>query len=46
MYVEAIKWAMGLIDADATPRPLTDGAGMAQKHESRTEKELAAVGHQ
>lgn len=22
MYVEAIKWAMGLTDADATPRPL------------------------
>ena len=22
MYAEAIKWAMGLIDADATPRPL------------------------
>ena len=22
MYVDAIKWAMGLIDADATPRPL------------------------
>ncbi len=23
MYAEAIKWAMGLSDADATPRPLT-----------------------
>ena len=22
MYVEAIKWAMGLVDADVTPRPL------------------------
>jgi len=22
MYVDAIKWALGLIDADATPRPL------------------------
>jgi type 1 glutamine amidotransferase len=22
MYVEAIKWAMGLTNADATPRPL------------------------
>jgi type 1 glutamine amidotransferase len=21
MYVEAIKWAMGLVDADVTPRP-------------------------
>ena len=24
MYTEAIKWALGLIDADATPRPLTN----------------------
>jgi len=22
-YVEAIKWAMGLVDADVTPRPVT-----------------------
>ncbi len=22
MYVEAIKWAMGLVDADVTPRPV------------------------
>jgi hypothetical protein len=22
MYIEAIKWAMGLVDADVTPRPL------------------------
>ena len=22
MYVEAIKWATGLVDADTTPRPL------------------------
>jgi hypothetical protein len=21
MYVEAIKWAMGMVDADVTPRP-------------------------
>jgi type 1 glutamine amidotransferase len=35
MYVEAIKWAMGVVDADVTPRPvpkqsanaLYDGAG-------------------
>jgi type 1 glutamine amidotransferase len=25
MYVEAIKWAMGITSADATPRPLTSG---------------------
>src|SRR6202162_4365001 len=24
MYVEAVKWAMGLVEADVTPRPLTD----------------------
>lgn len=24
MYTEAIKWALGLIDADATPRPLSN----------------------
>ncbi len=27
MYVEAIKWAMGLVDADVTPRPVTDQSG-------------------
>jgi type 1 glutamine amidotransferase len=26
MYIEAIKWAMGLVDADATPRPLATPA--------------------
>ena len=25
MYFEAIRWAMGLISADATPRPLAAG---------------------
>jgi hypothetical protein len=24
MYVQAIKWAMGLIDADVTPRPIVN----------------------
>jgi type 1 glutamine amidotransferase len=27
MYVEAIKWAMGLTDADVTPRPVTVQSG-------------------
>src|SRR5580692_2151346 len=27
MYVEAIKWAMGLVDADVTPRPLAIPSG-------------------
>ena len=22
MYLEAVKWALGLVDGDATPRPL------------------------
>jgi uncharacterized protein len=30
MYVDAIKWAMGLVDADVTPRPLTGPSGNAQ----------------
>ncbi|MGB2668969.1 MAG: ThuA domain-containing protein [Candidatus Acidiferrum sp.] len=29
MYMEAIKWAMGLVDADVTPRPLSDQSGSA-----------------
>ena len=29
MYMEAIKWAMGLVDADVTPRPLPDQSGSA-----------------
>jgi uncharacterized protein len=27
MYVEAIRWAMGLVDADVTPQPVTDQSG-------------------
>ena len=27
MYVEAIKWAMRLVDADVNPRPVTDQSG-------------------
>jgi hypothetical protein len=27
MYLEASKWAMGLVDADATPRPLPSQSG-------------------
>jgi uncharacterized protein len=29
MYLEAIKWAMGLVDADVTPRPLPAQSGSA-----------------
>src|SRR6202041_763010 len=29
MYVEAIKWAMGLVDADVTPRPAPAQSGSA-----------------
>jgi hypothetical protein len=42
MYVEAIKWAMGLLDADVTPRPLTNQVGIAQNNETGTDQELAA----
>jgi len=30
MYVEAIRWAMGLVDADVTPRPLRGPSGDAR----------------
>ena len=30
MYLEAIKWAMGLVDADVTPRPLANQSGNAR----------------
>jgi uncharacterized protein len=33
MYTEAIKWVMGLADADVTPRPLTDNPGIRTKTE-------------
>jgi type 1 glutamine amidotransferase len=29
MFVEAIKWSMGLVDADVTPRPLANPSGSA-----------------
>jgi len=32
MYVGAIKWAMGLVDADITPRPLPGHAADVQNH--------------
>jgi hypothetical protein len=27
MYIEAIRWALGLVNADVTPRPLPSGNG-------------------
>ena len=30
MYVEAVKWATGLVSADVTPRPLAAQSGDAQ----------------
>jgi type 1 glutamine amidotransferase len=30
MYVDAIKWAMGLVDADVRPRPVTNPSGDAR----------------
>ena len=32
MYLEAIKWAMGLTQADVTPRPMPDHASQAAKN--------------
>jgi uncharacterized protein len=31
MYVEAIKWTMGLVDADVTPRPVAKQSGNTRK---------------
>jgi type 1 glutamine amidotransferase len=39
MYAEAIKWAMGLVDADATPRPLASASGSQIQHEPEGDKE-------
>ena len=36
MYFEAIKWALGLTDGDATPRPLADEANDTHSTWSRT----------
>jgi len=30
MYVDAIKWAMGLVDADVRPRPVANPSGDAR----------------
>jgi type 1 glutamine amidotransferase len=30
MFVEAIKWSMGLVNADVTPRPLPAQSGRAE----------------
>jgi hypothetical protein len=30
MYVEAIKWTMGLVDANVTPRPIPGLSGDVQ----------------
>jgi type 1 glutamine amidotransferase len=35
MYVEAIRWAMGLVDADVTPRPLPSPSGDAHSDSVR-----------
>jgi type 1 glutamine amidotransferase len=42
MYLEAIKWAMGLVNADVTPRPLPAQSGNAS--DTRPDKNSAAVG--
>jgi len=42
MYLEAIKWAMGLVNADITPRPLP--AQSANTSDTRPDANSAAVG--
>jgi uncharacterized protein len=42
MYVEAIKWAMGLVDADVTSRPLPAESGAARKEAVGEAAETAA----
>ena len=44
MYLEAIKWAMGLVDADVTPRPLPAQSGSAGNERNNIDfKALATV---
>jgi len=43
MYVEAIKWTMGLVGADVTPRPLPKQAAMGQSRETRVDKAFAVA---
>ena len=44
MYLEAIKWAMGLVDADVTPRPLSAQSGSAGNERNNIHfKALATV---
>jgi hypothetical protein len=42
MYVEAIKWAMGLVDADVTPRPLANQFGNGRNDAVANGTEAAA----
>jgi type 1 glutamine amidotransferase len=39
MFVEAVKWSMGLVNADVTPRPLATRSGSAgnERHTIRTD---------
>ncbi|MGB7848857.1 MAG: ThuA domain-containing protein [Candidatus Acidiferrum sp.] len=46
MYQEAIKWAMGLVDADATPRALPSPAGNAGNEVVPHSTETSAQGRQ
>ena len=44
MYLEAIKWAMGLVDADVTPRPLPAQSGSVGSERNNIQfKALATV---
>jgi uncharacterized protein len=46
MYVEAIEWAMGLVDGDATPRPLpSQGPSAALSQPATSEEQISANAH-
>jgi hypothetical protein len=44
MYVEAIKWAMGLIEADATPRAIVlDSKSIPREHPNDADASLGSI---
>jgi type 1 glutamine amidotransferase len=46
MYVGAIKWAMGLVDADVTPRPVSGQSAIGQNYELKSRPHSEELGVQ
>ena len=46
MYVGAIKWAMGLVDADVTPRPVSGQSANGQNYELKSRPHSEKLGVQ